>query len=294
MSCFHPLRAFQRVDGSVVFAERGNIARELELPCGQCQGCRLERSRVWAMRCVHESQMHDFSSFVTLTYDPDNCPISLRYKDFQLFMKRLRKVFPRSRFFMCGEYGEVGLRPHYHALLFGVFFQDRRVWSERDGVRLYRSELLDKLWPVGFSTVGDVTFESAAYTARYCMKKVTGDLAYEHYLRCDPETGESVSVVPEFARMSLKPGIGYSWFAKYRKEVFNDGIDRVVINGVQCRPPRRYREYLDKFDHDLGEAVDFAREQKRGLGLEDRTPERLAVREAVSKARMAFFKRNVE
>ena len=99
MTCFYPLQAYygeRRSNGknSVVFDSRlSNSSVELKLPCGQCVGCRLERSRVWAMRCLHESQLHDFSSFVTLTYD--ECPSdgSLNYWHFQKFMKRLRKRF---------------------------------------------------------------------------------------------------------------------------------------------------------------------------------------------------------
>lgn len=294
MACFRPLQAWQLESGEVVFAERGSVLRPLELPCGQCVGCRLERSRRWAVRCMHESQMHEHSSFVTLTYSDDSGRESLRYRDFQLFMKRLRKEFGPVRFFMCGEYGELNWRPHYHAVLFGVFFADRVLHSERGGFRLYRSPTLERLWPLGFSTVGDVSFESAAYTARYIMKKVTGEAAEAHYRRVSAVTGEIIELVPEFARMSLRPGIGAEWFEKYRSEVFGPGLDRVVVQGRELKPPRYYRQYLDRLDPDLGEAVDFARYEKSGLGLEDRTEERLRVREAVASARVKFYSRNVE
>ena len=99
------------------------------------------------------------------------------------------------RFFHCGEYGELLYRPHYHACLFGFDFSDKVLWSTRGGVRLYRSKILEKLWTFGFSTIGDVTFESAAYVARYCTKKITGDKADEHY------NGRS----PEYVTMSRPP-----------------------------------------------------------------------------------------
>lgn len=306
MPCFRPLKAWQTASGDILFSPKGtcgkgrvkykppDMRRELELPCGQCVGCRLERSRRWAMRCVHESQCHEFSSFVTLTYREEDCPVSLDYSHFQKFMKRVRKRFGPTRFFMAGEYGETNFRPHYHALLFGVHFDDRVLFSRRGGLPLYESSTLNALWAHGFATVGDVTFESAAYTARYCMKKVTGDGAESHYRRVDARTGEIFSVVPEFAHMSLKPGVGAPWFERYSRDVFNRHNDSVIVNGVKCSPPRYYRQYLDKLDWDLGEDVDLRRYLRADQGQDDRTPERLAVREKVANARLAFYKRDVE
>ena len=102
----------------------------INLPCGQCIGCRLERSRQWAVRCMHEASLHDENSFLTLTYSDENLPPggSLHLPDFQNFMKRLRKsIAPkRVRFYHCGEYGDILSRPHYHALLFGYDFDDRK------------------------------------------------------------------------------------------------------------------------------------------------------------------------
>ena len=125
MPCYHPWLAYQCLDGSVVSVERkgkGAVVRTLTLPCGQCVGCRLERSRQWAIRCMHEAQLHERNSFVTLTYKGDVPDEGLRYRDFQLFMKRLRKYASgqQIRFYMCGEYGDEKGRPHFHACLFGV------------------------------------------------------------------------------------------------------------------------------------------------------------------------------
>lgn len=246
------------------------------------------------MRCLHEAALYDASSFVTLTYSDEFCPVGLRYPDFQKFMKRLRKVFPKARFFMCGEYGEQLGRPHYHACLFGVFFKDREVWSERsDGVRLYRSALLEKLWPFGHSSVGDVSFESAGYVARYCMKKVTGDRAELHYQRVDTRSGECVQVQPEFCRMSLKPGIGYRWIEKFYKDVYGEDRDGVVVNGVRSMAPRYYDKFLEKSDPELLELLKWKREEKAALQVGEQEPERLAVREFVTKSRLSFKTRNL-
>lgn len=296
MACFHPLSAWQLVDGSIVFAERGNVLRSLTLPCGQCVGCRLERSRQWAVRCFHESQLHDFNSFITLTYDDSHLPPngSLVYRDFQLFMKLLRKSRAPNpvRFFMCGEYGETFFRPHFHACLFNVFFSDRRLLKRLpSGSNLYRSPELESLWTKGFSSIGDVTFESAAYVARYCLKKVTGPSASSHYTRVDSDTGEIYNITPEFTRMSLKPGIGANWFRRYRSDVFNDDKDFVVVRGVKMKPPRYYDNLLKDASDFTSDYVEFMRQQKAQNAAADNTPERLAVREVVTRSRLTFKKR---
>jgi hypothetical protein len=288
MACFKPLLAWQLDSGEVVFSERGSVRRSLVLPCGQCIGCRLERSRQWAVRCMHESQMHDFSSFVTLTYEGEDIAASLNYRDFQLFAKRLRRKMGPFRFYMCGEYGERFRRPHFHALLFGMFFDDRQFHSTvGSGFKIYRSGLLESLWPHGFSSIGDVTFESAAYVARYVCKKVTGPLADAHYL-----TNEGECLTPEFTRMSLKPGIGATWLDKYCSDVFPR--DYVTVRGVKSKPPRYY-DTLYRLANPLSmEELDFARIERADRVLADCTPERLAVREAVAIARNAFKVRTLE
>lgn len=300
MACFSPLLAWQTESGEIVFAERGNIRRELNLPCGQCIGCRLERSRQWAVRCVHESQMWPHSVFITLTYDDDHVPhdFGLNYKDYQLFMRRLRKYMRkeklgRPRFYMCGEYGEQYGRPHFHAALFNVFFPDREVYRVLEsGSTLYTSKTLQSLWPFGFSSIGDVTFESAAYIARYVMKKVTGSRAESHYEAVDGATGEIYQRKPEFTRMSLKPGIGQKWFEKYLKDMYPR--DYVVMRGQKMKIPKYYDRLLkergETFETD---AMFDARIIKFRKNLEDCTVERLAVRETVAKARSNLLKRKL-
>jgi len=264
MACFRPIDAWQLDSGEVVFAERGKIRRSLTLPCGQCVGCRLERSRQWAIRCMHETAMHDASSFVTLTYDDNHLPTdnSLSYRDFQLFMKRLRAKVGSVRFYMCGEYGEQFSRPHFHACIFGFGFPDRVAFSRSSsGCMVYRSPLLESLWSFGYSSLGDVTFESAAYVARYVMKKVTGRLAASHYEYVSPITGEIISRTPEFCRMSLKPGIGANWFKKFTTDVTT--TDSVVLRGgMQSKPPRYYDKLLANLNPEEHEYLEVRRSNK--------------------------------
>lgn len=295
MRCFHPLEAFLPEDGGkVTFRDTGHSKGVVSLRCGRCIGCRLERSRQWAVRCMHESQMHESNCFITLTYDDNHYCHSLDYTDFQYFMRMLRRKCGKVRFYMCGEYGEEFDRPHFHACLFGYRFPDGIRFKKAGDGYLYRSPLLESLWPYGFSSFGDVTPESAAYVASYVMKKVFGsdDYAARHYERVNIATGELVSVTPEFSRMSLKPGIGAEWFKKFGREVYGkDGaLDRVIISGRPCKPPRYYDMLYSLLGTDV-DYVKFKRSEKAQLFLEDNTPERLRVLEEVATARVNLKKR---
>ena len=138
---------------------------------------------------------------------------------------------------------EKNKRPHYHALIFGHDFEDKQLWSNRGGVELHVSEELQELWPYGFSTIGHVTYQSAAYCSRYIMKKQKGDVAADYYTWID-DAGEIKKRVPEYCTMSRKEGIGHAWFQKYKKDVYPH--DYVVINGKQMKPPRYYDSLLSE------------------------------------------------
>ncbi len=302
MPCYRPLRGyrckFPNGNGKypIVFKAGPSAYEAQEVPCGQCIGCRLARSLMWATRCYHESMGHDVNCFITLTYSPEFMPEdgSLVKRDFQLFLKRLRKsIAPvRVRFFMCGEYGEQLLRPHYHACLFGYDFADKELFSRSGGCDLSISESLGELWPFGFSTVGEFTFETAAYVARYCVKKVTGELAREHYERVDVETGELVLLQSEYTTMSRRPGIGRYWFEEFGDEVFPS--DEVIINGKVASPPRYYADIFEFHDP---EGMDFVRAKRKDFfaaHAADCTPKRLRVREVCKQAQVSSLKRSFE
>lgn len=303
MPCFRPLKGYRSVlvnpatgKRSIVFnARQGFVDMPVDLPCGQCIGCRLERSRQWAVRCVHEASLHPKNCFITLTYNDENLPKdrSLDVKHFQDFMKRLRFRFGSGiRFFHCGEYGEKFARPHYHACLFNFDFEDKKLWKTALGNRLYLSQALQELWPFGFSTVGDVTFESAAYVARYVTKKQTGDRAAAHYEWLNEDTGELRSRKPEYCTMSRRPGLAKGWFDKYSSDVYPS--DYIVLRGRKMRPPKYYdRQFEVVFPSDFRKLV-FKRkaEGKKRSMLEDWT--RLAVREEVQELRFKQLKRGYE
>lgn len=300
MTCFNPVKGYRHSNGTVKFAANGGVHRPIEVSCGQCTGCRLRRSVDWAARCVHENSLYFMSSFITLTYDDNKIwRCSLEYRDFQLFMKRVRKELGYfdvkhwtwlPRFYMCGEYGDITRRPHYHVLLFGLYFADRVPYGKSgSGAELYTSALLDSLWTHGKSWIGDVTFESAAYVARYCMKKVTGKNAASHYEAVDSLSGEIIQLEPEFNSMSLKPGIGKMWYDRFFKQTVLH--DNVIIDGREIPVPRYYDNLLKKIDPVHYDMVAFHRSES--VDFADNTAARLAVKEAVIKARISLKTRSL-
>lgn len=244
---------------------------------------------------MHEAQMHEQNCFITLTYNDNHIPKgeSLKYRDWQLFAKRLRKHYKKKiRFYMCGEYGETFSRPHYHACLFGIDFQDKKPVSElASKAKIYESATLTKIWGKGHTTVGNVTFESAAYIARYIMKKITGDLAKEHYTTID-KWGEIHEKTPEFNRMSLKPGIGANWFKRFYKDVYPS--DEVITNGHASRPPRYYDKINEKNHPENMEDIKYQRYLNSLTRKEDHTDERLATQEIVVNAKISTLKRTIK
>lgn len=253
----------------------------------------MSHAEEWALRCYHESQMHEANSFITLTYSdkylPDDYSVDVR--TWQLFMKRLRELVPtKLRFFACGEYGDETLRPHYHALIFGWdFHDDRKLFKVERGSNLYESPTLSKAWTFGSALLGGVTYKSAAYCARYVVKKVGGPKAADHYIRVHPLTSELVRVKPEFATQSRRDGLGTTWFNKYKSDAFPS--DFLVADGTMHRVPRFYDRKLAE-----AELEDLKRKRKRKAlpHKSNNTPERLQVRQQVALSRESLLKRGLK
>lgn len=257
MTCYHPLSAYrsftEKTEGGknvITFKPPSGPFEPMKLPCGQCIGCRLDKSKEWALRCVHEASLHTYNSFLTLTYSEENVPEdgSLCKPDYQRFLKRLRKTYPQEhiKYFLCGEYGAEMLRPHFHCLLFNHDFLDKQEWSISKGNVIYRSNELEKLWPHGYSWIGDVTWQSAAYVARYVLKKVNGPNAIDRYVKdVDLETGECRYLEPEFIAMSRKPPIAEGWFEKFSCDTRKDYLTH---EGKSYKLPRYYDKLMSQMD----------------------------------------------
>ena len=295
----------------------GSINDVIQLPCGQCIGCRLDRSRQWADRCMLELEYHDSAYFVTLTYDDEHVPIhkyvtdystgefdhslSLNKRDFQLFMKRLRKHFPNDkiRYFAAGEYGTNTLRPHYHAIIFGLHLNDLVPYSRSEqGYQYYNSESFQKCWsdsdgnPIGFAVIGDVTWETCAYTARYIMKKLTGIDALYY---------DMVNIEPEFTLMSRRPGIARQYYDDHP-----DIYDHQFINiqtekgGRKIKPPKYYDKLFDVDQPEKMAEIKLIRQKmaqaKQAIKLSNTSlysDEQRQIEENNKKAAIAALRRNI-
>jgi len=316
MTCYSPLTGYRsRTPGinggfQIKFKKSGSNGQLVTVACGQCIGCRLDKSKDWAIRCIHESQMHDENSFITLTYNNEHLPLdeSLNVQHFQKFMKRLRGHYKpkKIRFLHSGEYGSTCpshnkenceqcgklQRPHYHALLFNLDFADKTFWKFRRDYKVYRSETLQKIWGKGNIEIGNLTFESAAYVARYTTKKITGDDAHAHYEKIDTQTGEIHGVTPEYITMSRRPGIGYSWYQKYKSDLFPR--DECVIDGRILKPPRYYAKMYQQEEPELYEQMQNERQKFYQKHKQDSTWQRLSQREKVKHAQLHQLTRQLE
>ncbi|HUD20442.1 MAG TPA: replication initiation protein [Patescibacteria group bacterium] len=286
MPCYYPITGYRSRSGPdigrniwpIVFSySKGFQDMPVQIPCGQCIGCRLERSRQWAVRCIHEASLYLNNCFITLTY-ADN-PVTLVKRDFVLFMKRLRKKYAtdRIKFFHCGEYGENLGRPHHHACLFNFDFPDKSLYRVNKRYRLYTSSSLSDLWGHGFCLIGDVTFDSAAYVARYVIKKVNGDKMIDHYK----------GLVPEYVTMSRRPGISHDWFVRYKNDIA--AIDGVIVNKHKCKSLRYYDKLFDEVDSDNYKRIKAARTIKRS-----ENDARLRIREVCKRSTITNLNRSYE
>lgn len=290
MPCYHPIVRATDGEGNYRFYPKSDTQFHSgwlavnTVPCRNCIGCRVRKKLDWSVRMCHELQTHDYvGSFITLTYDPENIPADggLVKEHWQLFIKRLRdSIKPQKiKFFMCGEYGDESLRPHYHAAIFGWDFPDKTKIRTVKGNDYFTSPKLDKLWGKGMCVIGSLTRESAAYVAKYCQKKVTGDAAEQHYMRLDKETGELLSVIPEFQLSSNRPGLGSEWLRTFADDVFP--LDEVVLDGKKYPVPEYYMKVLEKENPARYEQIKENRIDARRYKLASSTIDDLAREERV-------------
>lgn len=281
MACYHPIEAWDYSPGQMDLFGKKTISfraprhefrkemidsgRRLLLPCRHCVGCRLSKSREWANRVVMEQLYHDESWFLTLTYDDENLPpafavdsttgeiisshSTLVKSDLQKFMKRLRFNSKQNiRFFAAGEYGTHTYRPHYHLLLFGLHLDDLQVIKKNfAGDDYYISPFIEKCWPYGIHILGKVTWQSAAYVARYTMKKATHGFDKSFY--------DKAGIEPEFQVMSNRPGLA-RWFYEDHPELFDyDSFSVSTPQGGRVMYPPEYFRKLFAEKHPVDATV---------------------------------------
>lgn len=260
MQCAYPLKAWPdgmhesgkpkyKITGYSVKSYNGRTDFQ-EIPCGKCLPCRLNKSRDWSLRCMLEATYHEDNYYLTLTYDDDHLtrnelldPITgeiypsplctLVKKDMQDFWKRLRRRTGQDiRYLMCGEYGDKGHRPHYHAIVFGLKLTDLEIYKQNfQGDLLYTSFFLNSVWKKGFVVVGDVTISSCNYVARYVTKKLYGKLAERAY--------DDNGIVPPYNAASNRPGLAYQFYLDNKDKI--GMYDSIVLatdsGGKLFKPP---------------------------------------------------------
>ena len=245
MSCSNPLLAFKNPDTGVMqilSRDRWKIAQAenyfgkeniFVLPCGKCSSCLISKRKEYAVRCAMEAKEHQFSCFVTLTYDEEHCPSKLIKRDLQYFIKKLRNKGHKLRYFGCGEYGGQTARPHYHIILFGYYPDDLKPFTKSpSGVMLFTSKEVSSVWNKGFCTIQDFDPYCAGYVAGYTTKKIGKDEG--------------------FLLMSKKPGLGRSYMEKNVDKILD--YDFIVddfgsIKKVQA--PRYFERIADQMHLDL-------------------------------------------
>lgn len=291
MPCNYPRHGWVKPSGGITFtlAEGLGHAR-IQVPCGSCIGCRIDKSVMWASRISHEASLYDNSIFATLTYDEKNLPENetLVKEHVQEFIKKLRKKigYKKIRYYAVGEYGEDNKRPHYHIIIFNFKPADERYLKKsQTGENLYHSESLSTIWGKGWVNYGACTFDSAQYCAKYCctvFKNSNEELVKSHYgLR-----------LPEFALMSKRPGIGKEFILKtnIKNEVLNTGV--ISVDSVDLPIPRYYINILltDEKNHDkILQIKHKSKSRALARALDDIGQDR---REFVLEHNLQLFKRN--
>lgn len=257
---YNPLEIDQYFGKDAKF-KSGKDLVPIQIPCGKCIGCRLDKSREWALRCMMELKTTEngVASFLTLTYSDDKIPISyypdpktgealpcytLDKRDLQLFWKRLRKSLPdtKIRYFACGEYGSQTWRPHYHAIVFNWWPNDIRIYEQKETTAYYTSDILNRIWSLGRVVVAPVNFDTCAYVARYTAKK-SSTLGVDFY--------ESHNIQAPFLVMSRRPGIGWSYFENNKQFLLGDKIYISGSEGLDGNIPRSFLSKVEQFDSEL-------------------------------------------
>jgi hypothetical protein len=329
MPCTNPIKAWKygsHPSGKqkLIFKDPKDPEIETQMvPCAKCESCRLDYARQWATRVTHEMQTSKLGCFLTLTIADEHMlkegiwtktgdyipPYSVHRRTLQKFFKRLRKaialdvpnpetgrtqkVYQKFRYLACGEYGTNRGRPHYHAAIMGYDFPDKIFWRKTPrGHYVHRSKLLEKLWPYGYAEVGELTYSSAAYIARYTTKKSKDPKDYEVATGYDPETGEILFETVEKEFLTMSKGIGLDWWLKYNPDTDKD---YVIVDYDKTHPiPRYYDKQREKLKPDTLEEIKAKRQAAALEYQETDTYERKLARATVKSAQNKMLKRNLE
>lgn len=266
--------------------KKGSLLRYQVIPCGHCWACDLTYSAQWATRIMCEVERSEHNYFITLTYDDKNLPIAealqygdeifendgtwsgtLQEKDVRTFINSLRKYLERKynhtglKYFYCGEYGTQTLRPHYHMILMNCPLDISQFYdSHVDGnfKAHWKSHELEKYWKLGIHDIAEVEWSSAAYVARYCMKKLQKKISKHDMCK--------IGKIPEFVRMSRRPGIGTTFYEENKEKIYanDEMIMRTVKGNIgSIKPPKVWDRKLEKTNPILYEQIKESRRKAK-------------------------------
>lgn len=338
MGCYHPIAMYWKIgrytaDGKKELTMKSPILyktkwgellpdptwEKIDIPCGKCIGCRLEYSRQWAQRIQKEASLYSQNWFLTLTYDPEHLPWidslntetgeyilgnPLVPKHMTKFMKDLRRYWEHHfkhygiRFYLAGEYGDKYERPHYHICLMNFPIQEEMLEFYKHnelGDSIFKCEIIEKIWGKGQIAIGSLTWQSAAYVARYIIKKQKGPSSEAWY--------HSKGQIPEFTRMSRRPGIARDWYETHKEEIYkNDEVFVPKRGGAIRLKPASYFDRL--YDLEQPEQMRKIKEKRKQTAIKQQrlklakttvTPEELMrIGEEKHKARSKMLIRQLE
>lgn len=239
--CADPVLCYTRQDGKRLFRNFSFVKEHTLIlqnaqqvfDCGKCLFCRKKKAYELASRCVLHASLYEDNCFLTLTYDEtrkdyDN---GFHYVHIQKFKKRLRQFVQRTlgkriAIFNVHEYGKNG-KSHWHLIVFGFYPEDAVLFTKRNGIPYYTSELVTQLWPFGHHTIGDVNEASSMYQAHYMEKD------FKHF-----------NVGTKKKAHSKHSGIGRPYFLKHYSQILRLGF--VPINGKRLPVPRYFEKLAEK------------------------------------------------
>lgn len=241
----------------------------IEIPCGKCEVCKANQARQKGERAMAEASLYLYNECINLTYNEENLPRNssgrgtLRYKDVQLFKKRLLKYWKehynedKIKFLCACEYGEKYGRPHYHMIMFNFQCHDKYAWGEsKKGSKQFRSPIIEKLWGLGNVTLGEVTPETIQYVSNYCLKKFKGKKAKGIY--------EKMGIEPEMVRGSNQNGLGSAFWAQHKETYEEHGKCFLgTFNGLKTLCVNRYYDELLKREKGEERLKEIKEERKK-------------------------------
>lgn len=264
----------------------------IPVPCGKCYDCKMRIATQWAFRIYQEEKKSTSSHFVTLTYDPEHVPISKKGfmtlddgKHLEKYWKILRNCYryrainpktgrkkwcydkvPKIKYFAVSEYGTIGDRPHYHAIILNS-----------------HPHFIEKSWKYGFVHIGNVQQASIMYCLKYMMKdgkipKHKNDDRIPEYRRSSINLGvsylsESVKkyhkLNPEKPYITMEGGFKVAIPRYFRKKIWNE-LELKEINNMIAHQMQDLKQNQEQKFNKLNPGKNYVESQRKSADYKHR------------------------